>query len=92
MARRDKPRPARFVNREILISQRAVIAHRKANRNAAPPDSPRLNLAPADLCLFTSERRPPSRAFKFTPPEADFAIRAQQKSAITRVAAVCDRI
>ena len=77
---RIKLQPARFVNREILISRRAVIAHRKANRNAAPPDPPRLNLAPADLCLFTSERRLPSRAFKFTPPEADLRSARNKKA------------
>jgi putative smr protein/mutS2 len=42
LLRRDKPKPARFLNREILILRRVVIARQKANQNAAPS---RLNLA-----------------------------------------------
>jgi putative smr protein/mutS2 len=74
LTRRDKTQPARFLNREILILRRVVIARRKVDLNAA---APRLNLALTDLFLFTSERRLPSRAFKFTPPETDFTICAQ---------------
>ncbi|WP_297960744.1 hypothetical protein, partial [uncultured Campylobacter sp.] len=68
-------------------SRRVVIAHQKANQNAVPPDPPRLNLTPADLFLFTSERRLPSRTFKFTPPDADFTICAQRKSVIAHCSA-----
>ena len=53
----------------------------KANLNAAPP---RLNLAPADLCLSRASVAQEAAClnFKFTPPDADFTIRAQRKSAI----------
>ena len=81
-----KLQPARFLNCEILISRRVVIARQKSKSKRRSAGSAAFKFSPADLCL--SRARAACEAaclnFKFTPPDADFAICAQRKSVISR--------